>query len=211
MPKWNYESSDKLRIRNINQRRLVILRTLFPRLENGLRASSLEIICRTGAMTKHPTPLPLNTTASSDLREDGDLSDMLSELRILLPGAQMLTAFLIILPFNAGARSIVQSEPIVFLATFFFALTSLVLLSAPAIQHRLMRPLVNRARFKRLATRQIVAGSFSLAFAFILGTNMVIAQVFGTLAGTLASASIAALIGVIWCALPMYLKRRHGF
>ena len=35
--------------------------------------------------------------------DEGDLSDLLSELRILLPGAQMLTAFLIILPFNGGS------------------------------------------------------------------------------------------------------------
>ena len=35
-------------------------------------------------------------------REDGDFSDMLSEMRILLPGAQMLSAFLVILPFNSG-------------------------------------------------------------------------------------------------------------
>ena len=32
------------------------------------------------------------------------MSDMFSELRILLPGPQMLTAFLIILPFNSSAR-----------------------------------------------------------------------------------------------------------
>src|SRR5215203_1583473 len=104
-------------------------------------------------MTKNLPPLPLERTVRGDLRGDGDLSDMLSELRILLPGAQMLTAFLIILPFNGGARQIIQGESQAFLATFFFALTSLVLLSAPAIQHRLMRPLISRERFKRLATR----------------------------------------------------------
>jgi hypothetical protein len=162
-------------------------------------------------MTKHLPPLPPHNSLRGDLREDGDLSDMLSELRILLPGAQMLTAFLIILPFSTGARQIIEAERLVFLATFFFALTSLVLLSAPAIQHRLMRPLNNRARFKRVATRQIVAGSFSLAFAFILGTKMVINEVFGGMASSIASAAIAMLILCVWCLLPMYLKRRHDF
>jgi hypothetical protein len=162
-------------------------------------------------MTKNAPPVPIDNTLRGDVRSDGDLSDLLSELRILLPGAQMLTAFLIILPFNAGARQIMQAEKLVFLATFFFALTSLVLLSAPAIQHRLMRPLIDRLRFKRLATRQIVAGSFALAFAFILGTNMVIAEVFGRLVGNLASAAIALLIGAVWGVLPLYLKHKHGF
>ena len=162
-------------------------------------------------MTKNLPPLPLEKRMHGDLREDGDLSDMLSELRILLPGAQMLTAFLIILPFNSGGRQIIQAERIVFLATFFFALTSLVLMSAPAIQHRLMRPLISRERFKRVATRQIVAGAFSLALAFTLGTNLVISTVFGKTMGNFASGTMALLIVCLWGVLPMYLKRKHGF
>jgi hypothetical protein len=150
-------------------------------------------------------PLPVN------LREEGDFSDMLSELRILLPGAQMLTSFLIILPFNGGARQFILAERFVFLATFFFALTSLVLLSAPAIQHRIMRPLMNRARFKCAATRQIVAGSLALALAFILGTNLVIAEVFGRTLGNIASVAMATLFAAVWGLLPIYMKRRHDF
>ena len=162
-------------------------------------------------MTKNLPKLPLEHAVRGELREDGDLSDMLSELRILLPGAQMLTAFLIILPFNGGARQIIHSERNVFLVTFFFALTSLVLLSAPAIQHRLMRPLISKSRFKRMASRQIVAGSCALGCAFILGTNLVLTEVFGTVIGIAAAAAMALLIGSVWMVLPLYLKRKHGF
>lgn len=83
-------------------------------------------------------------------------------------------------------------------------------MSAPAIQHRLMRPLISRERFKRVATRQIVAGSFALALAFTLGTNLVISTVFGKLVGNVASGTMAMLILLLWCVLPMYLKRKHG-
>lgn len=162
-------------------------------------------------MSKNLPPLPIESTVRSELHGDGDLSDMLSELRILLPGAQMLTAFLILLPFNGGARGVIEGQRYVFLATFFCALTSLVLLSAPAIQHRLMRPLISKARFKRMASRQIVAGSGALGIAFILGTNMVISEVFGYFSGVLSGGIMAFLILSIWWALPLYLKRRHGF
>jgi hypothetical protein len=162
-------------------------------------------------MSKNLPPITIEDAVQTDRREDGDLSDMLSELRILLPGAQMLTAFLIILPFSAGARPIIQAERAVFLATYFFAVTSLLLLSAPAVQHRLMRPLISRERFKRVATRQIVAGSASLAFAFTLGTNLVISSVFGNLIGVMASTVMAGLIVFLWCILPMHLKHTHGF
>lgn len=160
-------------------------------------------------MTKNVPHLPI--PAAERDHQDGDLSDMLSELRILLPGAQMLTAFLIILPFNGGAREIILAARFLFLATFFFALGSLVLLSAPAIQHRLMRPLVRRGQFKRVATRQIVAGAGCMACAFALGTNLVISSVFGNWIGNIAGCTTATGILVLWCLLPLYLKRRHGF
>lgn len=149
--------------------------------------------------------------ALADAHDDGDFSDMLSEQRILLPGAQMLTAFLIILPFNGGFRHIVHYEKIVFLATFFCSLTSLLLLSAPAIQHRLIRPLVDRAAFKHVASKFIVAGAVALAFAFTLATNLVISEVFGTVAGCVAGGLIALLILVLWWLLPRYLQRSFRF
>lgn len=142
--------------------------------------------------------------------DEGDFSDMLSEMRILLPGAQMLSAFLIILPFNTGFAHIDHTEKLLFLATFFLALTSLVLLSAPAIQHRVMRPLKDRARFKRVATKQIVAGSFALAIALVLGTDLVISEVFGGTVGVIMAGIIAALIAVVWWWMPVYLKRHSG-
>ena len=142
--------------------------------------------------------------------DDGDFSDMLGEMRILLPGAQMLSAFLIILPFNTGFAHIDHTEKLLFLATFFLALTSLVLLSAPAVQHRLMRPLKDRARFKRVATKQIVAGSFALAIALVLGTDLVISEVFGGRVGVIMASIMAALIAVAWWLMPMYLKRHSG-
>lgn len=97
------------------------------------------------------------------------------------------------------------------MGTFFWALTSLVLLSAPAVQHRLMRPLSSREHFKRVATRDIFAGSFALAVAFRLCTNLVISALMGQVLGLIASGTIAILIFLLWCVLPMVLKRRHGY
>lgn len=153
-------------------------------------------------------PEERDNDTQSDERDDGDFSDMLSEMRILLPGAQMLSAFLIILPFNGGFAQIVHLEKLLFLATFLFALASLVLLSAPAIQHRLLRPLKDRVRFKRIASRQIVAGAFALAIALVLGTDLVISEVFGATIGLLVAALMGLLILVAWWLMPVYLRRK---
>lgn len=156
-----------------------------------------------------PDPVSPMDIKKDDKKDDGDLTDLLGELRVMLPGAQMLTAFLILLPFNGGFRHIVQSEKYVFLATFFLSVTSIVLLSAPAIQHRIMYPLRDRAAFKRQSIRHLIAGGISMALAFVLATNLVITQVFGTGPGIAAGVAVAVLILCLWLLLPLYLRARR--
>lgn len=60
---------------------------------------------------------PPSNHGNSDLdEEDGDLTDMLIELRVLLPPARLPSAFLITVPFSAGFAAIVSSDKDVFLA-----------------------------------------------------------------------------------------------
>ncbi len=99
---------------------------------------------------------------------DEDLTELLQELRVLLPGTQTLTAFLIILPFNTGFAEITGLEKVVYAITFVCSLISLVFFTAPAAQHRLQRPLRDRPGFKELATRLIVIGLIPLSIALIL-------------------------------------------
>ena len=138
-----------------------------------------------------------------------DLGDLLEEVRILQQGAQTLTAFLILLPFSAGFAKIGVLERWIYLVTFLSAVASLVFLSAPAAQHRLERPLVDRARFKDVATRTVVAGSLFLSCALGLATLLVISEVLGSLAGSIAAVSVAGCIAVLWWIVPIHRRRRH--
>ena len=144
-----------------------------------------------------------------DSDSDGDLADLLGELRVLLLSAQLLTAFLMTIPFNSGFAKIVAYEKWLFMATFALSITSLVLFSAPAVQHRMLRPLRNRSAFKRLATSQAIAGCVTLSFALILGTGLVLSEVLGHLAGIYAACMVALLVGALWWCLPMVLKARR--
>ena len=140
--------------------------------------------------------------------DDGDLTDMLGELRVLLPSAQLLSAFLITVPFNSGFANIVASEKTVFLATFTLSILSLVLLSAPAVQHRVIRPLTDRAGFKRLATRQIVVGAVLLAMALTLATQLVLSTVFGHGVGIVFATLTGGLLLLLWWVLPKVLRAK---
>ncbi len=140
-------------------------------------------------------------------RDDGDLSDLLGELRVLLPGAQTLTAFLIILPFNSGFDRIAGEEKAVYVVTFLCSVLSLVLFTAPAAQHRLQRPLRDRQGFKTTATKLTIAGLVPLSIALILATQLVISEVLaGLIISWAFSGILAAFILVLWWIVP---ARRH--
>ncbi|WP_373715328.1 DUF6328 family protein [Roseateles sp.] len=166
-------------------------------------------------MTTTNEPTPVRSSALNDAaaaggedNDEGDLTDMLSELRVLLPSAQLLSAFLITVPFSSGFAATVAAEKGVFIATFMLAVASLVMLSAPAVQHRVIRPLIDRAHFKRLATRQIIVGSVTLALALVLVTQLVLAAVFGHRVGIVAAGGIAVLIVLLWWVLPKAYRAR---
>lgn len=95
---------------------------------------------------------------SSSENDRRSLSDMLQELRVLQQGSQILTGFLVLLPFSPGFAKIEPFEKWVYVISFICSIISLVCFSAPAAQHRLEKPLKHRVRFKLLSTRIIIAG-----------------------------------------------------
>lgn len=136
-------------------------------------------------------------------RDDEDLGDLLQELRVLLPGMQTLTAFLVILPFTGSFERVARSEQWVYVATFVCSLSSLILFTAPAAQHRLERPLRDRARFKQEATRLIIIGLVPLSVALILATQLVISEVVGPRPALLVAALVTGAIGTTWWLIPL--------
>jgi hypothetical protein len=146
--------------------------------------------------------------SDSESSETGNLNDMLQELRILLQGAQVLTAFLIVLPFNQGFDKIHDIEKWVYTATFLCSITSLIFFSAPAAHHRLARPLVNRELFNTFATRMILVGLVALSFALILVTQLVVSQVVGAVVSVYVTAFVSLLILIIWWLFPLTYKEK---
>lgn len=141
---------------------------------------------------------------------DGDLGDLLQELRVLLQGVQVLTGFLIILPFNPVFRDLPGSARGVYLVMFLCVLVSLVLFSAPAAQHRLLTPLSNRVRFKQFATRLIVIGLVPFSASLVLATHFVVSEVADSRAALVTASVVCAIILVLWWLLPWHMRDRHS-
>jgi hypothetical protein len=141
-----------------------------------------------------------------DKQGDDDLNDLLQENRILLQGAQVLTAFLTILPFSQGFEKVNDTEKWLYLATFMCSLTSLVLFTAPAAMHRLARPVEDRERFKNIATRMIVVGLVPASLALAFSSQIVTSAVVGEPVSWIVAGVVAAIIGALWWVIPLTMK-----
>jgi len=148
------------------------------------------------------------TPEQSPTVPEEDLTDLLNEIRLLLPGTLLLVAFLIALPFNSGYTRVSQFDNAVYVAMFLCAILSLLLFAAPAAQHRLMSPLRDRAAFKRSVNRQVIIGLIPLSAAITLASYLVISDVVGALAATIVAGIVGLAIAMLWWALPMKKRQR---
>jgi hypothetical protein len=142
-----------------------------------------------------------------DENASDDLAELLEETRILLPGSEVLVAFLISLPFTERFEVLTSVQLGVFLATFFTSLAALICFVMPAAYHRLARPIRKRGAFKVLANRLLIAGLIPLSFSLPLATYLVTSLAATNLIALVVSAVVVALIATLWWVLP--LVRAH--
>lgn len=137
-------------------------------------------------------------------RIDRNVIELLNELRVALPGVQVLFAFLLVLPFNQGFTSVTQFQKDVYLVTLLATALSAVMLIAPSMHHRLQFREGNKARILRDSNRLTIIGMSALAVAMVGAVMLCTDYVFGsrTMAWSVAGVSVAFVI--VWYALPIH-------
>jgi hypothetical protein len=100
-------------------------------------------------------------------RLNRELIELLNELRVALPGVQVLFAFLLIVPFSQGFSSVTTPQRYEYFATLLCTAVSTVLLIAPSSQHRLLWRQHERERRLQTGNRLTVAGLTFLALAML--------------------------------------------
>ena len=139
-------------------------------------------------------------------RLDRNLSEMLQELRVALPGVQVLFAFLLAVPFQQGFEKITSFQKDVYFATLMLTALSAVMLISPTSYHRLTFRYQQKRRLVFYANRFSIAGLIFLALA-MTGAIMLVTDVLFGAAATIVATGLAALaFSFFWFALP--LRRR---
>lgn len=141
-------------------------------------------------------------------RLDRNLGELLGELRVALPGVQVLFAFLLVVPFNQGFDKLTRGQERLYLATLLFAALATALLIAPTAHHRLTFRLQDKRYLVKAGNRFAIAGLASLAVAMTLAILLVCDTVFGHATAAVSGGAIAIVFGVLWGVLPLRRRRR---
>ncbi len=136
-------------------------------------------------------------------RVDRELIELLNELRVALPGVQVLFAFLLILPFTQGFERITALQRAVFVASVLFTAVASVLLIAPSSYHRLRFRQRDKERMLFTSNKLAIVGMIALAAAMTLTVFLVTDVVLNDLVAALFTAAVAVTFGWFWYGLPL--------
>jgi len=139
-------------------------------------------------------------------RVNRELIELLNELRVVLPGVQVLFAFLLTVPFSERFATLSAGQRRVYFAATVAAALSSILLIAPAAHHRLLFRQGSKEKVLKSANLFVVAGTVALAVGMSLALSLVAEVLYpGTVAVVVAGATGLA-VTFLWYVLPHFLK-----
>ncbi len=143
-------------------------------------------------------------------RLDRNLGELLQELRVALPGVQVLFAFLLAVPFQQNFSEISKFDKTMYFVTLLLTALSAALLIAPSAYHRLTFRYQQKHRLVFVSNRLAIAGLAVLALAMTCAILLVTNILWGTTATTVVTTVLVLLMFVVlWLALPMRRRFRY--
>jgi Flp pilus assembly protein TadB len=134
---------------------------------------------------------------------DRELIELLNELRVALPGVQVLFAFLLAVPFQRRFPELAHRDRAVFYAALLATAVSTALLIAPSSYHRLRWRDRDKERLLETGNRLTIAGLFALAVSVTCVVFVISDFLYGLEAAIPATIVVALTFTLLWYVLPL--------
>jgi hypothetical protein len=142
-------------------------------------------------------------------RLDRNWTDLLQELRVVQTGVQLLTGFLLTLPFQNRFGQLSGGKQDIYLITVGAAVAATCFLITPVALHRTLFRQHARRVTVAVAHRLAVAGLVLFAAATVGVVLLIFEVVRSVPAGVAAGVCVLVLITLLWLALPLHLRRQQ--
>jgi hypothetical protein len=150
-----------------------------------------------------------HTNAAGDDRDetelerlDRNLTELVGELRVALPGVQVLFAFLLTVPFNQRFGEVTSFQKDVYFFTLMCTAVATALMLAPSVLHRIEFRQDDKRHIVTSANRYAISGFAFLLLAITGAVLLVTDFLFGVPVTIGATAGIATLLVTCWYVLP---------
>jgi hypothetical protein len=141
--------------------------------------------------------------AEDEDRLDRELIELLNELRVALPGVQVLFAFLLTLPFTNRFERVSGAERAVYFIALLATTLASALMIAPSAFHRIRFRSRDKEALIVTSNRLLLVGLGSLAIAVVCSVFVIADLLYGTAAGVVTAAATALVFGWFWYGLPL--------
>jgi hypothetical protein len=141
-------------------------------------------------------------------RINRELMELLTELRVALPGVQFLFAFLLIVPFQETVDEITGFQRDVYFVALVAAAVATALLIAPAAQHRVLFRQRDKETLLRRSHHSAFAGLMVLALAICSALLLIIDVLFSRTLAWTTTGVVAGLLLWWWVLVPFW-QRAH--
>ena len=141
-------------------------------------------------------------------RHDRELMELLNELRVALPGVQVLFAFLLTVAFSQRFVDVTSTQKKVYYAAVLCAVAATALLIAPSAFHRIQFREGDKEWLVKFSNRLAVAGLFFLACTVCCVLYVISDFVFGGAITLVSTFGSVVLFSVLWFGVPLLRRAR---
>jgi amino acid transporter len=142
-------------------------------------------------------------------RRDRELIELLNELRVALPGVQVLFAFLLTVPFTERFGDLSDVQRDVYFAAFIATAVSTALLMTPTSFHRIRFRQADKERLLRLGNAAAIAGLVALLVAVSNGVFLITDLLFEAAWAALVVALLTGFYVFLWLGVPLSRRMRE--
>ena len=146
---------------------------------------------------------------SADERQNRQLTELLNELRVALPGVQMLFGFLLAVPFSQRFSAISSNQRLLYYIAFISAAAASVFFIAPTSFHRIVWQRGKKAVLLRVSNALAIAGTVCLAGAITAVVLFITSYLYGSSRAAVAGGLILAALVSLWYLLPLAVRIRR--
>src|SRR4051794_28071696 len=139
-------------------------------------------------------------------RVNRELIELLNELRVALPGVQVLFAFLLAVPFANGWSRVTDFQKNIFFATLIATSISTACFIVPTAYHRLNFREKEKENILLNSNKFAIAGIMFLAVSMVLVIVLITDVIYSGTAALVAGLFALALFFGLWAVLPITLR-----